>query len=396
MFTGSPMLSLPSKETEKLDLVKPLKTFLSSKFSPDVVFQHEDALEQLQRLREEIRNIKDKNEYNLDSLLKYYAILNSLDKRFPISEDSEIKIKFTWSEAQNKKKKHSSNSLQFEKANVIWQIASLYSSLGEQQPRSTEDGQKRSSHFFQHAAGALSQLKSFLSSNPLPSTSLDFHPTVLESYVNMFLGQAQEVFYEKAQKSQMSPGVLLLLSNQCGEYYLSSFNLITNNTVNSYNNGSSSSNNTNHKEIIKYFTGGVKEMVHCKGYLYKALTHKLDGTVQSSKKLYGIEVSRLLLSTSILSEIHPSISRLSPHPDLFPFLSSHSSSLSSLLSSSELNNDRLYNEPVPKPEDLPKLPFKSMVKLLDIEAQKSKLPSMGQTTLWPHFLSATILPSESG
>lgn len=81
------MLSLERKKSDKVDLFKPLQQFIRNQYSQDAAQDHEDALNQLQQMREDVRNIQDKNDATRDLILRYYALVCSMEQRFPISEN---------------------------------------------------------------------------------------------------------------------------------------------------------------------------------------------------------------------------------------------------------------------------------------------------------------------
>ncbi len=81
------MLSVPLKTTNKLDLVQPLKEFIAKSFSHDVAQQHENALIHLHQSREDMRTIIDKSDNTREAYLRYFALLEPVEKRFPISEE---------------------------------------------------------------------------------------------------------------------------------------------------------------------------------------------------------------------------------------------------------------------------------------------------------------------
>lgn len=81
------MLSVERKRTDKVDLYKPLEQFIRNQYSADALQDHQEALNQVQQLREDVRNLQDKNDVTRDLLFKYYGIVSSIEKRFPISEN---------------------------------------------------------------------------------------------------------------------------------------------------------------------------------------------------------------------------------------------------------------------------------------------------------------------
>lgn len=64
------MLSAERKKTEKIDYVKPLQTYIRNHYTSEAAQEHQEAINNLQQLREDVRNIADKNEVVKDLLLK--------------------------------------------------------------------------------------------------------------------------------------------------------------------------------------------------------------------------------------------------------------------------------------------------------------------------------------
>jgi len=64
------MLSVERRKTEKVDLLKPLQDYIRNHYNADAVQDHQEALQNLQQLREDVRNIQDKNEATRDLILK--------------------------------------------------------------------------------------------------------------------------------------------------------------------------------------------------------------------------------------------------------------------------------------------------------------------------------------
>lgn len=68
------MLSIERKKTDKVDLIKPIQKYISTQYSDKASNDHNDALNNLNQLREDIRNAIDKSDVVKDLLLKYVPI----------------------------------------------------------------------------------------------------------------------------------------------------------------------------------------------------------------------------------------------------------------------------------------------------------------------------------
>lgn len=84
-------------------------------------------------------------------------------------------------------------SIAYEKASVIFNIASTLSSLASSQHRSSAEGFTRAIRFFRSAAGMFS----YINDNFLHAPSTDLSRDVVKILVTLMLSQATEVVYEK-------------------------------------------------------------------------------------------------------------------------------------------------------------------------------------------------------
>ncbi len=64
------MLSIEKKKTDKVDLLKPLQQYLNSNYHSDIAREYDQVLQNIQQLREDMRNIQDKNESARDMVAR--------------------------------------------------------------------------------------------------------------------------------------------------------------------------------------------------------------------------------------------------------------------------------------------------------------------------------------
>ncbi len=64
------MLSVERKKTEKVDLFKPLQQFVRNQYSAQAAEDYHEALDNVQQLREDVRNIQDKNEVTKELIVR--------------------------------------------------------------------------------------------------------------------------------------------------------------------------------------------------------------------------------------------------------------------------------------------------------------------------------------
>lgn len=123
-----------------------------------------------------------------DLLYKYFGQLELLELRF-----AELRVAFPWRDAFTNKLT-TQNSIAFEKASIIFQIAATHSSIASSQNRSDPEGLKRAYYYFRTTAGMLT----YINDNFLHAPSTDLSREVVKFLVTIMLAQAHEVLFEKS------------------------------------------------------------------------------------------------------------------------------------------------------------------------------------------------------
>ncbi|KAF9515975.1 hypothetical protein BS47DRAFT_1341273 [Hydnum rufescens UP504] len=189
----SPMISIPKKKTDEVDWTTPIRSVILHSYgeNPDT---YSPECANLQRYRQDAVRGAGSDITARDLLYKYFGQLELLELRF-----SEIKVTFPWHDAFTSKLT-TQTSLAFEKASIIFQIASTHSSIAASQNRSDPEGLKRAFHFFRTSAGMLT----YINDNFLHAPSTDLSREVVKFLVGLMLAQATEVILEKivAEKKQ--------------------------------------------------------------------------------------------------------------------------------------------------------------------------------------------------
>jgi len=109
----------------------------------------------------------------------------------------------------------SQHSLAYEKASIIFNIASVLSCYAALQNRHEEGGLKTAYHSFQASAG----MYTYINENFLHAPSLDLNHDTIKTLINIMLAQAQEVFMEKQIKDGKKPALLAKLASQAAYLY---------------------------------------------------------------------------------------------------------------------------------------------------------------------------------
>ncbi|KAJ4363047.1 bck1-like resistance to osmotic shock [Neocucurbitaria cava] len=212
MTTQIPMISVPLKQTNEIDWVAPLKSYIRSTYGDDPERYSEECAT-LNRLRQDMRGAGKDSAAGRDLLYRYYGQLELLDLRFPVDEN-HIKISFTWFDAFTHKPT-AQYSLAYEKASIIFNISAVLSCHAAHQNRHEDVGLKTSYHSFQASAGMFT----YINENFLHAPSTDLSRETVKTLIAITLAQAQEVFLEKQIADGKKVGLLAKLASQAAFLY---------------------------------------------------------------------------------------------------------------------------------------------------------------------------------
>ncbi|KAL8740429.1 MAG: hypothetical protein Q9190_006871 [Brigantiaea leucoxantha] len=193
-----------------------IKQYISTKYDqhPDM-FKHD--LESIDKLRVEAVNSVEAHVSGIKRLSAYAAQLVWIGGKFPI----DIGVDFTWYPAlgYNTQRPESQNNLRFELANVLYNLASLYSQLAVSLNRNTSDGLRSACNYFCQAAGVISHIKSEVIPDLRTTPPEDMDTMTLESIQQLLLAQAQECFWSKAIKDGLKDGLIAKLAAKVSDFY---------------------------------------------------------------------------------------------------------------------------------------------------------------------------------
>lgn len=114
---------------------------------------------------------------------------------------------------------HTENNLRFELANVLFNLAAMYSQLALSSNRATSDGLKNAANNFCFAAGTINYLKSNVIPELRSAPPEDMDDLTLESLENLMLAQAQECFWQKAVKDGLKDASIARLAAKVSDLY---------------------------------------------------------------------------------------------------------------------------------------------------------------------------------
>lgn len=240
----SPLLWIPLKQTDEVDVATPVRSLISSSYGEDPK-KYSSALASLARARTDaVRGAPGSDRTARDLLYKWFHILEMLEVRFP-----EIRVPFTWKDAFTNKP-ISQYSLAYEKASVIFNIGATLSAMASSTPRlggssaegsakavssqdsepitaaaaiqasaapsaSEGDGTKRAYTALRQAAGFFT----YINDNFLHAPSTDMSRPLLRFVVPLLLTQANEVFLEKTLGGKASAALLSKLASGVAQGY---------------------------------------------------------------------------------------------------------------------------------------------------------------------------------
>ena len=321
-----------------MDLAGPLRQFIRSHYGSVEKYAEECTI--ITRLRQDMRGA-GRDESGRDLLYRYYGQLELLELRFPIDED-HIKISFTWYDAFTESP-ISQYSLAYEKACVLFNIASIMSLTASTQTRSEVAGMKKAYHSLQACAGLLN----FINDNFLHAPSTDLSREMVKTLSNIMLAQAQEVFTEKQIKDAGKSSIIAKLAAEAANLYH-----IANDTL---------------TELI--IAGNIDSawgpFCQVKEKYFSSLAHFYQACFEVEKDKFGLAVGRFAVSQTLMKEALTTAKANSGVFARYPYLSNDpGTALSELLkaclelitdraAAAKKDNDVIYHEQVVKEIALP-------------------------------------------
>lgn len=113
----------------------------------------------------------------------------------------------------------SENNLRFELANILFNLAALYSQLAYSLNRTTTDGLKQACNYFSQGAGVISHLRKDILPDLRASPPEDMDEMTLQSLEELLLAQAQECFWQKAVKDGLKDASIARLAAKVSDFY---------------------------------------------------------------------------------------------------------------------------------------------------------------------------------
>ena len=212
----SNILTIPFRKTHAVSLSEALKEYISEKYDqhPDMFAQD---LETIDELRTEAVTVQEPHTSGVQKIAAYAAQLVWIGGKFPI----DIGVEFSWYPCLgfNTDRPVSESNLRFELANVLFNLAALYSQLAFSLNRTTSDGLKAASNYFCQAAGVIQYLKTDIVPDMRTAPPEDMDVMTLESLEQLLLAQAQECSWSMAIKSGRKDWLISRLAAKVSDFY---------------------------------------------------------------------------------------------------------------------------------------------------------------------------------
>lgn len=220
------MLSLPTKQGEKVDLYKPLMKAIEASSGSQIASQLEPVLKRLQQHRDNLlqvagyRNDSVALDKLADECKEYISMWNNISQGFTFGKSkSSVDIRFTWYDSNTREKKVTTNAAT-EKLAMLYNLAIIYSQIGANLAGLPDDHFKEAANNFLKAAWILEKIKAESGGLKSPDFGLDLSEQNLHMCSYIMKGQAQYCTYQKVKTTRPDKyGLLAKLAMQASAYY---------------------------------------------------------------------------------------------------------------------------------------------------------------------------------
>ncbi|KAJ6085885.1 hypothetical protein N7486_010166 [Penicillium sp. IBT 16267x] len=331
----SNILQLPFRRSHTVSLSDAITQYISSKYDqrPDMFA---DDLLIIDRLRTEAINVQEPHVSGISRLVTYAAQLKWLGGKFPV----DVGVDFAWYPAFgfNASRPVSQNNLRFELANILFNLAALYSQLAYALNRTTADGLKQACNYSCQAAGVLSHLRNDILPDLRTSPPEDMDDMTLQSLEQLLLAQGQECFWQKAVKDGLKDASIARLAAKVSDFYGDAGDLAV-------------KSNAISTEWIHHMTA--------KNHHFAAAAQFRQALDCLDKRKYGEEVARLRDALNCVKEGLKESQWI--NRTVLGDLNGLKSRVTDDLKRAEKDNDVIYLSPVPNKSELKAIDRASMV-----------------------------------
>ncbi|KAG5896890.1 hypothetical protein JTB14_033528 [Gonioctena quinquepunctata] len=215
-----PMLSFDLKVcTETTHFGPQLKQYIAAFYNEDPE-SYITEIHNLESLR--ATAIRPPMDYNgVQILKKYYCQLYFLKARFPMEENQDAAVQFSWKDNQLELS-HSSTDVRFELMVIMYNIGALHSYLGSADTRTNSDGMKMACTHFQCAAWAFQTVKEKYHQFIMCISLVE----LVHFFQQVCLSQAQECILEKSMLDNRKATIIAKVAVQVYNYYRQSLSIL--------------------------------------------------------------------------------------------------------------------------------------------------------------------------
>ncbi|ETE60425.1 Programmed cell death 6-interacting protein [Ophiophagus hannah] len=338
-------ITVQLKKTSEVDLTKPLCKFIQQTYpGEESQAEHCRAAEELSKLRKSaLGRSLDKHESSLETLLRYYDQLCSIEPKFPFSEN-QICVTFTWKDAFDKGSlfggsvKLALASLGYEKTCVLFNCGALASQIASEQNLDSDEGMKAAAKYYQFASGAFQHIKDTVLSSLNREPTVDISPDTVGTLSLIMLAQGQEVFFLKATRDKMKDAIIAKLANQAADYYGDAFK------------------QCQYKDTLPKEVFPLLAAKHC---IMQAHAEYHQSVLAKQQKKFGEEIARLQHAADLVKTVTSRYDEYINVKDL-------SDKINRALTAAKKDNDFIYHDRVPDLKDLEPIGKVSLVKATPI------------------------------
>ncbi|XP_039192850.1 programmed cell death 6-interacting protein isoform X2 [Crotalus tigris] len=344
-------ITVQLKKTSEVDLAKPLCKFIQQTYpGGESQAEHCRAAEELSKLRKSaLGRSLDKHESSLETLLRYYDQLCSIEPKFPFSEN-QICVTFTWKDAFDKGSlfggsvKLALASLGYEKTCVLFNCGALASQIASEQNLDSDEGMKAAAKYYQFGSGAFQHIKDTVLSSLNREPTVDISPDTVGTLSLIMLAQGQEVFFLKATRDKMKDAIIAKLANQAADYYGDAFK------------------QCQYKDTLPKEVFPLLAAKHC---IMQAHAEYHQSVLAKQQKKFGEEIARLQHAADLVKTVTSRYDEYINVKDL-------SDKINRALSAAKKDNDFIYHDRVPDLKDLDPIGKVSLVKATPVTIPMSQ------------------------
>lgn len=288
-----------------------------------------EDLKKLDELRQKCLLVTAK-EADVTNILNYLVQLDELESKFPIN-DCVIRVPFRWHSALGAKPfSFTGYRVDFEKASMIFNVASLYSIFTSFEDLQSSESVKRACNYFLQSAGYYQYLLSKLETGALREVPApDFAPLSLKTLTLTMLAQGQDCFLRKGILDGMKPSAVSKLAKSAADLYAQSEKQAT---------------------LSGSFTTATVCSLGCLSKLNLAIAYFYQSKELFDKQQFGAQIFRINQALGVVDALHKDKFYKSPLAGVSERLRKLESALKDDLSRALKDNNEIYHDTVPKDE----------------------------------------------